>query len=132
MSEEIKPCPFCGKKAELFERDISDFPGEPEDEKWDIRCKTLDCYMEYGGDFYDTKEGITKRWNKRPDNWISIKERLPEEGTWVLAFSKTIEVLFFDGENKHGIHWLQDGDWDAPVTHWMPLPEPPTNQTQGT
>ncbi len=58
--------------------------------------------------------------------WVSVDERLPNEGHWYIAYSRNLVIeLFYDGENEHGVHWLKDGDWDDPVTHWMPLPPPP-------
>jgi hypothetical protein len=57
--------------------------------------------------------------------WISVKDRLPEEEKEVLcylgnALGKGIVVAF----RRHG-DWYFDG-WKCPtVTHWMLLPEPP-------
>ncbi len=56
--------------------------------------------------------------------WVNIENRLPKEGTWVLAFSRNqIEILFMDSNQP--VFWLKNGDWDYEVTHWIPLPEPP-------
>lgn len=59
--------------------------------------------------------------------WISVKDRLPENGKIVLAYSKEKGVTF--------THRLWFHQTDRPfvieyegmvkVTHWMPLPEPP-------
>ena len=54
--------------------------------------------------------------------WISVKDRLPEQYSYVIAFTG-LEVMeaFYDGwrfgctSKSHPIS----------VTHWMPLPEPP-------
>lgn len=57
--------------------------------------------------------------------WISVKDRLPEEGETVLCYyeSDLIGVctrLHKIWEDSYG-YWESD---DA-ITHWMPLPEPP-------
>lgn len=71
-------------------------------------------------------------------DWISVEDRLPPEGTWVIGATclsprtehkKIIsKELFFDGVNEHGVHWLYEGDWSYKVTHWQPLPLPPEEQ----
>lgn len=63
--------------------------------------------------------------------WISVKDRLPEELTPVIAFTEAIDQgiciafrengLWIDGDSGHGIVLIQQGL----VTHWMPLPDPP-------
>lgn len=71
--------------------------------------------------------------------WIPVTERLPED-MWG-------NVLVTDGKNV-GMGWLDyytrkdtgavERDWFAPntpveenkITHWMPLPEPPKEETE--
>ena len=70
-------------------------------------------------------------------NWISVNERLPEADTPVLAFNKGCiysAILFAEvGVWYWGTCWgpvindprdYEGDDWE--FTHWMPLPEPPT------
>lgn len=78
--------------------------------------------------------------------WISVKDRLPEEKTYVLVYVKYLASVDFKCNVRHG--WLkhpagvkseynfivphQEGSefkyaWE--VTHWMPLPPPPKEQT---
>ena len=55
--------------------------------------------------------------------WISVKERLPEEDV-VVILTDHIDV---------GTGWFNGKGWRTPfadideyrITHWMPLPEPP-------
>lgn len=64
------------------------------------------------------------------NEWISVKDRLPEEMKNVLAFG--VE------HNNNYCAWLNDGKWyyykrigereeifDDKITHWMQLPQPP-------
>lgn len=61
--------------------------------------------------------------------WISVKDRMPDVGEWVLTFSEKalvdIEDFPFDiGYLRPDGEWRHIG-WEYEVTHWMPLPEPP-------
>jgi hypothetical protein len=58
-------------------------------------------------------------------NWISVEDRLPEEKQVVLTYGYDgNDVLqFLDGEFYH----YEDGyERHLNITHWMPLPKPPT------
>ncbi len=51
--------------------------------------------------------------------WISVKDRLPEENEIILAWVATCRDLHFCfGSEVSGLE----------VTHWMPLPEPPKGE----
>lgn len=62
--------------------------------------------------------------------WISVKDRLPNEGAYVLGLSDdgVIECRVTNGVLKsvwfssHGCGCCAEDDV---ITHWMPLPEPP-------
>ena len=64
--------------------------------------------------------------------WISVKDRLPEENGRYLTANKRhddkIDVfdLWFDG----GFWYIDDEDdmFDFEVTHWMPMPQPPKGE----
>ena len=64
--------------------------------------------------------------------WISVKDRLPENDQWVLCFMKdksfgTFRVFqwnYIDWQWNDGNEWFDEKD----VTHWMPLPEPPKGE----
>ena len=64
--------------------------------------------------------------------WIPVSERLPENGSHVIAFIPKggfcdhgkVTQLFYNSDSAMG-DWSDDrGHYDC-VTHWMPLPEPP-------
>lgn len=60
--------------------------------------------------------------------WIPVTERLPEQGKCVLIYSDTGKVA--EGQYTVTQDWTQFR-WSAKnviVTHWMPLPEPPSGE----
>ena len=58
----------------------------------------------------------------RVDEWISVEERLPENGTKCLVYTNRGKWL-----DKIEITHYNEGFYIeyCEVTHWMPLPEPP-------
>jgi len=91
------------------------------------------------------------------NEWISIKDEMPKEhdsifarfygtSTWNKSMWRKgsneviVCVLFSDGNKKITTSKTHDGTWynhdfacvdkGAKVTHWMPLPEPPTGDTE--
>ncbi len=63
MNDEIDllPCPFCGALPEIYNR-ISF------EDSYDIRCNKPGCYLEFGADWYLSKEEVIEKWNKRANN----------------------------------------------------------------
>ena len=53
--------------------------------------------------------------------WISVKERVPEEKTRVLVYVPR-SYTEIDTDRILDRRWVR---WNGHVTHWMPLPEPP-------
>lgn len=116
-------------------------------------CKAMgvDCYDEYAT--------FERAINDQPtadvqevtmaNEWISVKERLPDEEQDVLVLIREIEFYGRHKEKRNVYHWVHtgwyiDGEWattycfghkyireeindmcDLVVTHWMPLPELP-------
>lgn len=59
--------------------------------------------------------------------WISVEDKMPEDGTEVYA-----SWSFDSNDGPHqslasyaGAEWITDWDGVQEVTHWMPLPDPP-------
>lgn len=60
--------------------------------------------------------------------WIKCSEGMPESQQWVLVYAKWAnqQVLCWD---NFGSKWtdFDEQDYDRHMfTHWMPLPEPPS------
>jgi hypothetical protein len=58
--------------------------------------------------------------------WISVKDRLPEDGLKVLTYPGWAEDLSIDEYVTYlGCFLMHVEDNDGHPTHWMALPEPP-------
>ena len=109
--EDFPPCVHCTIKAfneaadAIEARDKAAEEWEILSECWRKACKGLE--------------------NRMP-RWIPVTERLPEEDELVLVWrnnglpyvSRRIDLSYWVGLGR-----------DAGVTHWMPLPEPPKEET---
>lgn len=62
-------------------------------------------------------------------NWISVKDRLPDDDREVLAFDgEYVFIAHFEGDGW--VVYVQAEDdclyqQSVKVSHWIPLPEPP-------
>lgn len=65
--------------------------------------------------------------------WIPCSERLPKECEDVLVFDSLGNTTFTGHYNKYD-GWDVDGFsalvYDFNITHWMPLPEPPEEESK--
>ena len=120
MSGRLLPCPFCGGEARTENNDRTIYDpktfGVVDVEYGEPPCfwaECGDCEAFVGG--FDTEAEAITAWNRRPDRWIPVNERMPEEGNTVLMW------------HKDGFVMLAVNMFDAvdDVTHWMPLPKGP-------
>ena len=58
-------------------------------------------------------------------NWINVRERQPEKGERVLVCIQTRFGLEIDIKRHLSGGRFVHLNYDEPITHWMPLPEPP-------
>jgi hypothetical protein len=67
--------------------------------------------------------------SEKPDGWVSVKERLPEKGVWVLRYSDSrgVGIDRLDRLDYDGLPFFYgDEEYECDdATHWMPLPAPP-------
>lgn len=59
-------------------------------------------------------------------NWISVKDKLPDEDTVVLVYTQQASYM------NLRIDYIHNGRWSNSmfVTHWMPLPLPPKENVE--
>jgi len=59
--------------------------------------------------------------------WILCEQRLPQvEGDVLTSSDGQLRILYFDGSGNFDVgRWSMPAE-DAGITHWMPLPAPPT------
>lgn len=75
-------------------------------------------------------------WKRRAETaqgWISVKDRLPEDGEDVVVIARTGIPYWYRVAYLKRRRWMRDNGqriYDT-VTHWMPLPEPPKEVYHG-
>lgn len=107
---QLLPCAFCGS---------------------DELTETSDGFIHCHGCLVI---GLKIRWNTRPSQWISVKDRLPEDKddyVYIVTmhshyknkpFVEPLKYIYGQWCNMHDEELL-DGEYE--VTHWTPLPSPP-------
>ena len=96
MSEELKPCPFCGEMPEL-EVDEIDLNGSATKDSFKYYCDNCDYFR---GEC-DTVEEAVKYWNKR------ATDRLEQENAEIKEQRNTWSKLFH-GEKEENDRLLQE------------------------
>lgn len=141
MTQNLKPCPFCGGEAE-----IRTYGSKGTGLKY-IRC--TDCHAATAS--YLTKKEVLAAWNTRvAPQWLPI-ESAPRDKTVLLTNGDFVATgRWHDGGNRHpfekwdgtsmGAHlpWCNywaSADGVVPFsknqpTHWMPLPAPPQHEPE--
>ena len=72
--------------------------------------------------------------NAAATQWVSVEDRLPEDGQTVIASHKNgITEAYYTKDRKfHEPYYGQTcGDYFDSVTYWSPLPEPPEKKEDG-
>lgn len=107
-----------------------------EDDKFDLYSPHAEI-----SDEYQLCRAVVDMLEQDAPGWISVKDRLPKENGTYLVFAPT-----YSGGSSSGLdctngvmfarwrkHWsIEVGYYRRPncVTHWMPLPEPPKEETE--
>lgn len=140
MSEELKPCPFCGKIPR--EKSIT-IPFDVVKERRKVAHCDCGVFLYVG------------RWNTRPREdalqtevtqlkervkeledefrWIPVEEALPVEGQTVLICEKDRRIVDTGFYNLHSNQWFwRNGLMTDNVTHWRLKPKPVAEDTKDT
>ena len=90
----------------------------------DVDCDYLrlaDYLLANGVEFAtDTNDG---------GKWIHIEDRLPEDEKPVLVLTKYLRCFVTRYNHRFNGRW--QCSTNIPITHWMPLPEPPVEDDHG-
>ena len=78
------------------------------------------------------RKGFLAGYQAAAPQWISVKDRLPEIGEWVLINGPEVcqRIEPPSASWKAEYAWNTDHEsfyYPEDITHWMPLPAPPTD-----
>ena len=66
------------------------------------------------------------------DEWVSVKESMPELNTEVIIYGNGIGTAVYEYSEKDGYNCFVNESYDMfisdNITHWKPLPQPPINK----
>ncbi len=66
-----------------------------------------------------------EKLNKK-DDWIDVNDRLPEHRTTILVYTDSKRLVALYNADDGFYVFPHENYLDRCVTHWQPLPEPPT------
>lgn len=80
----------------------------------------------------DIDDGFKKAGIYMMPEWVSVKDRMPEEKTKVLVFGRNefgayCVTCYYSGARKWLFHNKTTKDGET-ITHWMNLPNPPEDE----
>ena len=98
-------------------------------EAWMAELYPTNPLTERVGDEY-SRLGTQYKWEgwqarAAQSEWISVQDRLPETETTVLVCTER-GYIFTSWASDVDVFWFYDEEEDDRVTHWQPLPAPPT------
>lgn len=123
MSNELKPCPMCGARADLHE-----------DEEVCVAVICAQCDVQTTWYKPGCDEDAVEAWNWRAPQWIGVGESLPEERAQAYQVI-VVCAKEYDKDSMYGgkgvRRFQQDWvvrQWPQNFTHWMeamPWPKEP-------
>lgn len=80
-------------------------------------------------DLQDALDRIAELTDTNVGKWIPVTEKLPKKCQYYLVTDwGGVEEAYY---NSEGVWFSRHDDKLKAVTHWMPLPEPPKEETDG-
>lgn len=67
---------------------------------------------------------LTTYPSRQQDNWISVDDKFPENGQIIIVFD--LDEVEFSEYYGSKFYFVNCGATYVNVTHWQPLPKPPT------
>ena len=93
--------------------------------------KNFDCGNIILPQAADMLEKLSAEKDAKKPEWISVKDRLPEENVVVLICIDNGRCKEVKVSGLTGFGWMLFGkNKNEEVTHWMPLPDPPQEEKQ--
>lgn len=93
--------------------------------------KNFDCGNIILPQAADMLEKLAAEKDAKKPEWISVKDRLPEENVVVLICIDNGRCKEVKVSGLTGFGWMLFGkNKNEEVTHWMPLPDPPQEEKQ--
>jgi len=108
------------RKARIAFGRAEDRPGVTPDELRNLQNKV------------DIIDWLLCQFGMLASRWISVKDGLPEKGTYVAVYygkfiGNLVDIMAWDGEAWYKSGFREDAEW---ITHWMPLPEAPKEDSK--
>lgn len=121
--ESLLNCPFCGGEAR-----ITNSLHNIHEPHRAVQCRSCDASSDYlFGGSKETERLAIAAWNTRASLWVKVTPNsMPEEEIHML--------VMIEGVDEPVKAFYVQGEWynmmaqtiGVPVTHWTPLPQPPT------
>lgn len=90
-----------------------------------VKGEQYPCKPDIFEQTYEPAEELKGSKSTPLNSWISVKDRLPEDGNIVLAYISKNRVIITAAYYADREEWLTCDFRCLPITHWQPLPELP-------